>query len=118
MLGLQTALSVVIRTMVEPGLLDWRGVAKVMSEAPARIGGLTDQGRPIAVGEPANLVLVDPAASWTVSGAALASLSANTPFEGMELPGRVVATYLRGRRTASDGAVPATAVLSDAVAGS
>ena len=104
MLGLQTALSVVIRTMVEPGLLDWRGVARVMSQAPAEIGGLTDHGRPIAAGEPANLVLVDPTATWTVRGAELASLSHNTPFEGMELPGRVVATYLRGRRTALDGA--------------
>lgn len=103
MLGLQTALSVVIATMVRPGLLDWRGVARVMSEAPARIGGLTDQGRPIAVGEPANLVLLDPAARWTVRGAEFVSLSSNTPYEGMDLPGRVVATYLRGRRTASAG---------------
>ncbi len=105
MLGLQTALSVVIETMVLPGLLDWRGVARVMSEAPARIGGLPDQGRPIAEGEPANLVLIDPAARWTVRGDDLASLSQNTPFEGMELSGRVVATYLRGRCTASAGAV-------------
>ena len=74
-------------------------MARVLSESPARIGGLADQGRPIAVGEPANLVLVDPAARWTVRGAELASLSANTPFEGMELPGRVVATFLRGRPT-------------------
>ena len=103
MLGLQTALSVVIATMVRTGLLDWRGVARVMSEAPARIGGLTDQGRPIAAGEPANLVLLDPAAQWTVRGADFASLSRNTPFEGMELPGRVVATYLRGRCTAAAG---------------
>jgi len=105
MLGLQTALSVVIETMLLPGLLDWRGVARVMSEAPARIGGLVEHGRPVAAGEPANLVLIDPTARWTVSGASLASLSANTPFEGMELPGRVVATYLRGRRTVSAGAL-------------
>jgi len=114
MLGLQTALSVIIATMVEPGLLDWRGVARVMSEAPARIGGLTGQGRPIAAGEPANLVLVDPTARWTVRGADLASLSRNTPYEGMELPGRVVATYLRGRRTASVG-LPVGAVAATAV---
>jgi len=106
MLGLQTALSVVIETMVLPGLLDWRGVARVMSEAPARIGRLTGHGRPITAAEPANLVLIDPEARWTVDGAALASLSTNTPFQGMELPGRVVATYLRGRCTA-DAGVPA-----------
>ena len=96
MLGLQTALSVVIHTMVRTGLLDWRGVARVMSETPAAIGGLADQGRPIAVGEPANLVLVDPVAEWVVRGAELESLSSNTPFEGRTLPGRVVHTVLRG----------------------
>ncbi|MGH3900083.1 MAG: dihydroorotase [Pseudonocardiaceae bacterium] len=105
MLGLQTALSVVVATMVRPGLLDWRGVARVMSERPARIGGATDQGRPIAVGQPATLVLVDPDANWTVHGAQLASLAANTPYEGMELPARVVATLLRGEVTTEDGKV-------------
>ncbi|AEA25699.1 dihydroorotase [Pseudonocardia benzenivorans] len=105
MLGLQTALSVVVHTMVEPGLLDWHGVARVMSERPAEIAGLPDQGRPIAVGEPANLVLVDPEEPWTVRGAALASLSSNTPYEGMRLPAVVVATVLRGRVTARDGRV-------------
>lgn len=105
MLGLQTALSVVVATMVHPGLLDWRGVARVMSERPARIGGATDQGRPMAVGEPATLILVDPDATWTVRGAQLASLADNTPFEGMELPGRVLVTMLRGAITAEDGKV-------------
>jgi len=107
MLGLQTALSVVIHTMVEPGLLDWRGVARVLSERPAEIGRLPDQGRPIAVGEPATFCLVDPEAQWTVRGAALASKAANTPYEGMRLPGAVVATVLRGRITARDGKVVA-----------
>ena len=105
MLGLQTALSVVVATMVEPGLLDWRGVARVMSERPAEIAGLPDHGRPLEVGEPANLTLVDPAATWTVRGAELASIAANTPYEGMELPGRVVMTMLRGRVTAHNGKV-------------
>jgi dihydroorotase len=105
MLGLQTALSVVVATMVEPGLLDWRGVARVMSERPARIGGATDQGRPIAVGEPATLILVDPDARWTVRGAQLASLAENTPYEGMELPCRMVLSMLRGEITTEDGKV-------------
>ncbi|WP_028932277.1 dihydroorotase [Pseudonocardia spinosispora] len=103
MLGLQTALSVVVHTMVEPGLLDWRGVARVLSERPAEIAGLPDQGRPIEVGEPATLTLVDPDAQWTVRGARLASLASNTPYEGMRLPAQVVATVLRGRITARDG---------------
>jgi len=103
MLGLQTALSVLVHTMVEPGLLNWRGVARVLSERPAEIAGLADQGRPIAVGEPATLTLVDPDAQWTVRGAKLASLASNTPYEGMRLPAQVVATVLRGRVTARDG---------------
>lgn len=103
MLGLQTALSVVAATMVSPGLLDWRGVARVMSENPARIAGLDDQGRPLEVGEPANLVIVDPDATWTVQGTELASRSANTPYQAMTLPATVTATVLRGRITARDG---------------
>jgi dihydroorotase len=105
MLGLQTAFSVLVHTMVEPGLLDWHGVARVLSERPAEIGSLPDQGRPIAVGEPATFALVDPDAQWTVRGAALASKAANTPYEGMRLPGAVVATILRGRITARNGKV-------------
>ncbi|TDL05841.1 dihydroorotase [Mycolicibacterium obuense] len=103
MLELQTALSVVVETMVGPGLLTWRDVARVMSEAPARIVGLSDQGRPLEVGEPANLTVVDPDARWTVTGSALASRSDNTPYEEMELPAVVTATLLRGRITARDG---------------
>jgi len=105
MLGLQTALSIVVETLVRPGLLDWRGVARVMSEKPAEIAGLPDQGRPLAVGEPATLTLVDPQARWTVRGTELASIAGNTPFEGMELPGVVRTTMLRGRVTVSEGKV-------------
>ncbi|GAA3382802.1 dihydroorotase [Cryptosporangium minutisporangium] len=109
MLGLETALPIVLRTMVETGLLDWAGVAERMSHAPARIAGLTGDGatgahgRPLAAGEPANLVLVDPSASWTVTPEGLASISRNTPYAGLTLPGRVVATFLRGRATVLDG---------------
>jgi dihydroorotase len=104
---LQTALSVVVETMVTSGLLSWRDVARVMSENPARIAGLTDHGRPLEVGEPANLTIVDPDDTWTVSGSALASRSANTPFESMTLPATVTATLLRGTVTARDGKCPA-----------
>ncbi len=108
MLGLEQALAVVIETMVEPGRLDWAGVADRMSVRPAAIGrldglGIRSQGRPIAPGEPANLVLVDPGARATVDPAALASRSRNSPYAGRELPGRIVATFLRGTATVLDG---------------
>jgi dihydroorotase len=105
MVGLETALSVVVESLVNTGQLDWAGVADRMSVRPARIGRVGDHGRPIAVGEPANLVLVDPDASWTVDGAALGSRSDNSPFHGRTLPARIVATFLRGRPTAIDGKV-------------
>lgn len=99
MLGLEQALSVVIETMVKPGRLDWAGVADRMSHTPARIARLAGHGRPLAVGEPANLVLVDPERMGTVDRDASASLSRNNPYHGRLLPDPVVATYLRGRET-------------------
>ncbi|MFI6349706.1 dihydroorotase [Streptomyces sp. NPDC050560] len=103
MVGLETALSVVQQTMVEPGLMDWAGVAERMSARPAAIGRLEGHGRPVAAGEPANLTLVDPAHRAPVDPAALVSRSRNTPYAGRELPGRVTHTWLRGRATLADG---------------
>ncbi len=105
MLGLEHALSVVAETMVETGLLDWAGVADRMSFRPARIGRLGGHGRPLEVGEPANLVLVDPAARITVEPTRLASKSRNTPYAGMTLPSQVIATFLRGQPTVVDGSL-------------
>jgi dihydroorotase len=105
MLGLQTALPVVIEALLRPGLLDWDGVAERMSRAPARIAGLADHGHDPAPGAVANLTLVDPDAEITVDPADLASKSRNTPFAGLTLPGRVVATFLRGEPTVLDGKV-------------
>ena len=105
MTGLETALSVVQHTMVDSGLMSWADVARVMSEVPAEVGRVADQGRPLAVGEPANITLVDPAARWTVDGKAMATKGRNTPFQGMELPGKVRATFFHGHPTVLDGAL-------------
>jgi dihydroorotase len=105
MLGLQTALPVVNETMVRTGLLSWDQVAMRMSHVPAAIGRVSDHGRPIAVGEPANLTLFDPDAEWVVSADDMVSRSRNTPYAGMVLHGRVLGTWLRGRPTLLDGVV-------------
>ncbi|WP_314033847.1 dihydroorotase [Dietzia sp. CH92] len=105
MLGLETALPIVAALLVETGDMTWRDLARVMSTRPAEIAGLSDQGRPIEVGEPANLAVVDPDSRWTVVGEELASLSANTPYEGMTFAARVVGTVYRGRLTTRDGEV-------------
>jgi dihydroorotase len=101
MLGLETALSIVQDVALES--LGWDGIAERMSRTPARIAGLTEHGRDPAVGVPANLTLVDPAARRQVDPGSLASRSRNTPYAGMTLPGRIVATFLRGDATVLDG---------------
>jgi dihydroorotase len=103
MTGLETALSVVQEAMVDTGLLDWAGVALRMSVTPAQIGRVAGQGRPLAVGEPANVTLVDPAARRVVDPAEMASTGRNSPYRGRTLPGRVVATFYGGRPTVLDG---------------
>jgi dihydroorotase len=103
MLGLETALAIVVDTMVRPGLLDWDGVAERMSRTPARIAGLGTHGRDLLPGAPASLTLVDPDAGWTVDPTVSASLSRNSPYAGRALTGRVVATFLAGEPTVLDG---------------
>lgn len=89
--------------MVDTGALSWEQVAQRMSTKPAEIGRVGDHGRPLAVGEPANVVVYDPEARRVVEPSETASLSRNTPYAGRELPGRVVATFLRGQPTVFDG---------------
>jgi dihydroorotase len=103
MLGLETAFSVVQHTMVDTGLLDWSGVADRMSVSPARIGRVAQHGGTLRHGAPANVVLVDPSAARVIDPVDSASMSRNTPYRGMELPGAVVATFLHGKPTVLDG---------------
>ena len=105
MTGLETALPVIHHELVNSGILDWAGVARVMSTKPAEIGGIADQGRPIAVGEPANMCFYDPDAPFTVRGAEQNTKSTNTPWEGVTLPGRVMHTVFRGHLTCREGKV-------------
>ncbi|HET7725129.1 MAG TPA: dihydroorotase [Propionibacteriaceae bacterium] len=99
MLGLETALAVVADLFVRTGRLAWADIAERMSYAPARLAGLEGHGLPLEVGAPANLCLVDPHRTWRSYGRDLASIAENTPYEGLELSTRVVATLLRGRVT-------------------
>jgi dihydroorotase len=104
MVGLETAVSVVQAAMVETGLLGWADVERVMSSRPAEIGSLTVPG-PLTAGRAADLTLVDPAFSRVLAAGDLAGRSTNSPYLGMRLPGRVVATFFRGTPTVLDGRV-------------
>jgi len=105
MVGLESALAVVQESMVETGLLDWAGVARVLSTTPAQIGRVADYDAPLAVGSPANITLVDAAARGDFDLARLHGKSVNSPFLGRSLPGRVVAVVHDGRPTVLDGAL-------------
>ncbi|NHI17113.1 dihydroorotase [Microbacterium excoecariae] len=106
MVGLETALRIVHDTMVDDGPFGWGDVARVMSTAPARIGGIDDRhGRAIAPGAPAEFTLYDPAARGDVALDTLRGRSRNSPYLGRSLPGSVRWTIHRGRPTLADGAL-------------
>ena len=96
MVGLETALSVVVKAMIDTKLLDWSGLVDRMSVAPARIAGYGKHGGLIKVGANANLALVDTSSKWIVDRNRLASKSKNTPFQGLELPSSVLHTFFNG----------------------
>ena len=97
MLGLETALALGISELVEPGLITMAQLLALMSWQPAAIAGIDDiHGRPVEVGEPAHLVVIDPAQLWTVDPATFASRSQNTPYAGRSVRGRVRHTLLCG----------------------
>lgn len=92
--GLETLLSVCVRTLLHSGLLDWPQLIEKLTVGPARILNL-DAGT-LATGGEADVVLIDPDASWTVDSQRFRSKSRNTPFEGAELPARVRTTIVSG----------------------
>jgi len=96
MVGLETSLSVIIKTMIESKLMNWATLVERMSTTPAKIAGYKNQGQPIEVGSVANLILLDQSANWKVDRKQLHSKSKNTPFDGMQLPGVVTQTIYNG----------------------
>ena len=92
-IGLETAAAAVLTaTDLDPVTFFER-----LSVTPARIAGMVEQGRWVEPGAPANLVVIDPEAKWTVDR--FTSKARNSPFLGTELRGRVLATVFNGRVT-------------------
>ncbi len=93
-LGLETALGLAIRELVEGGYVDLPELLARMSTIPARVFNLP--GGTLAVGAPADVVIIDPAVRWKAEPAAFYSKSRNTPFGGETLIGRAEMTVVRG----------------------
>lgn len=105
MVGLETAFSVVVKTMIDSNLMSWTDLVDRMSIKPAQIAGYKQQGQTIAENSPANLILVDTAGSWQVERTNLKSKSKNTPFEGMNLPGVISDVIYNGKLVLSKGSI-------------
>ena len=105
MVGLETALSVVVKAMIETKLMSWSDLVDRMSIAPAKIAGYSRHGQNLSVGASANLTIINTTANWVVNRNRLASKSKNTPFEGMQMPSQVVHTFLNGRQVLSNGEI-------------
>jgi dihydroorotase len=94
-IGLETLLAAALR-LVHSGDLELMTVLRALTQRPAEILGLPS-GR-LAVGAPADFILVDLDYPWTASEAGFRSKSRNSSFEGARLAGKVVATYVAGRK--------------------
>jgi len=93
-IGLETALALFIRALIEPGVLDWPRLIYALSTRPAAL--LRVPGGTLAAGAPADVTLIDPESEWTVDAAQMRSKSRNTPFDGWKLRGRAVMTIVEG----------------------
>ena len=100
MIGLETALSVSYKALVDSGLMKLGDLIERMSTAPARIGRYEGHGS-LAIGNEANFTLVDIDATWRVETLGIRSKSKNSPYLGLELPVTVESTYLRGKEVFS-----------------
>jgi len=93
--GLETALAVLVTSLVEPGIVDYAALVEKMACAPARVFGLP--GGTLRRGAPADVTVFDPASRWTVDPARFVSKGRNSPWAGHELTGRVLCTIVDGR---------------------
>jgi dihydroorotase len=100
MLGLETALALSLTELN----METQSVLAALSWNPARIAGVGDRhGRPVAVGEPANLAIFDPTHEWVVDRDVVASKSKNTPYHGRTVRGKVRHTVFAGQVVVRDG---------------
>jgi dihydroorotase len=94
--GLETALPLYAKALVEPGHITWLKLIELMTAAPARIMGLKEMGT-LAKGAAADVTVFNPTTEWTIDGEQFQSKSCNTPFEGWKVKGRVSHTVVGGR---------------------
>jgi dihydroorotase len=96
-IGLETALALYIRALVEPGVIAWPRLVAMMTAEPARLCGLDQKGLgSLRVGGPGDVTVIDPGLEWTITPEEMRGRSRNTPFYGWTVKGRAVATVVGG----------------------
>ena len=103
MIGLETALSLVITNLVAPGVISWERAVELMAVRPRKI--LRVERVALEPGAAADLTVIDPEAAWTVDAADFQSKAVNSGFLGAELTGRATDVYVGGYATMEDGAI-------------
>ena len=114
MVGLESALPIALLTLIQAGNASWAELEVLLSQRPAEIGHLEGHPKALDAGQPADLVLVDPSGTSTFSLGHLRGQSVNSPFLGMELPGRVAYTVRHGYLTLDDGELVAADIVAAA----
>ncbi|MGI9577702.1 MAG: dihydroorotase [Microthrixaceae bacterium] len=103
MLGLEYALALGFTQLVDGGTMTEAEVISRLSWRPAAIARMSEHGRPVAPGEPANLCVIDPTQRWKIDSSGGASRSRNVPYVGREVRGRVRHTICFGSTVVRDG---------------
>jgi dihydroorotase len=95
--GLESALALYIKALIEPGVIDWPRMIAMMTIEPARLCRLDRHGYGrLRVGDPGDVTVIDPNLEWTIRPAEFVGLSKNSPFDGWQVKGRAVATIVAG----------------------
>jgi dihydroorotase len=94
--GLDCALPLYVRALIESGAIDWRALLAMLTINPARLCRLTRKGS-LTAGADADVTLIDPKLRWTIDAGDFASKGRNCPFDGWKVTGRAVGTIVGGR---------------------
>ncbi|MEO0477729.1 MAG: amidohydrolase family protein, partial [Planctomycetota bacterium] len=94
-IGLECALALYIKALIEPGVIDWPRLIALTSTNHAQLCGLAGKGQ-LAVGSDADITVIDPESAWKIDVNGFAGKSSNCPFDGWDVKGRAIATIVGG----------------------
>ena len=93
-IGLECALALYIKALIEPGHIDWMKLVDLMTQQCSNIVKL-NKGT-LAIGADADVTIIDPNLEWTIDQEAFSSKSRNCPFNGWTVKGRATHTIVGG----------------------